>query len=117
MRTITHNRKLRIKRRVRSKIIGKSGLLRLSVFRSNKYIYGQVIDDVKAVTVASISDHKKDASKKDKKLVSAKETGMLLGKKLMELKIKQVVFDRGPYKYAGRVQAFCDGVREAGIII
>lgn len=117
MTHITHDKKLRIKRRVRSKIKGKSNLLRLSVFRSNKHIYGQVIDDVKAITLASISDAKKSAKTAITKSQSAREQGVALGKKLAEQKIKQVVFDRGSYKYAGRVKAFCEGVRESGIII
>lgn len=117
MSKISHDRKLRIKTRVRSRIKGKTNALRLSVFRSNKHIYGQVIDDVKAITVAAITDSKKDNKTTIKKVQSAKESGMLLGKKLAELKITKVVFDRGPYKYAGRVKAFCEGVREVGITI
>ncbi len=117
MKHITQDKKLRIKTRVRAKIKGKNALLRLSVFRSNKHLYGQVIDDVNAKTIAAISDAKKSNTQKITKVQSAKEQGIALGKKLLDLKINQVVFDRGPYKYAGRVKAFCDGVRETGITI
>ena len=120
------NRKDRIRKkrrimRVRSNL--KKGVLpRVSVFRSLKYIYGQVIDDQTHQTVASSSslvvskgkEDKKD--KKDKKAI-AHAVGMDLAKRAKEKGIDQVIFDRGPYRFHGRVRAFAEGLREGGVRI
>lgn len=98
--------------RVRSKISGTAEKPRMTVFRSNKFIYSQVIDDVKGKTLASVSD----AGVKGKNKV---EKSFEAGKKLAEIAIKAgvkaVVFDRGSYKYHGRVKALADGAREGGL--
>ncbi len=107
---------LRRKTRVRARIVGVSKYPRLSVYRSNIHIYAQVIADDKGHTVAAASDQSV-ASAKGTKTVKAKEVGLELGKKILALKIKQVVFDRGSYKYEGRVKAIAEGVREAGVTI
>lgn len=109
-----NNRKKRIQKKVRSKIIGHTDLLRLSVYRSNKYVYAQAIDDSKKITVAS--EKSQPVAKKTKTEI-AKEMGIRLAKKLLDLKIKAVVFDRGSYPYTGRVKAIAEGIREGGIKI
>lgn len=94
------------KRRVRAKIAKVTTLPRLSVFRSNKYLYAQVIDDVKRETLAAVSD---------KKTAQAFELGELLAKKTLAKKIKKVVFDRGAYKYHGKIKALAEGARKGGL--
>lgn len=109
--------RLRRKKRVRAQIIGKNSVPRLSLFRSNKYIYAQVINDGGAKTIAGKNDIKMIGGKKMKKADRAKAIGLELGKMLIEKKITQVVFDRGAYAYKGRVKAVAEGVREAGVTI
>lgn len=106
----------RIKRhlRVRKKITGTSKLPRLSVYRSNKSMYVQAIDDVKGVTIVGLKDS--TLKLKGTKVERAKELGLAFGKELSEKKIKKVVFDRGGYRYHGRVKSFADAVRETGIV-
>ena len=107
--------------RVRAKIFGTKTCPRLCVFRSIKHIYAQLIDDEKGQTLATASDSdlkpalSKVKGKKAKNKEIAKEVGKLLAKKTLTKKIKQVVFDRGGYKYHGRVKALADGAREGGL--
>ena len=104
--------------RVRKKISGTPDMPRLSVYRSNKHIQAQIIDDVKGVTLVSASTL--DAALKgqleevDKK-GAAKLVGKLLGERAVQAGIKNVVFDRGGYVYTGRVASVADGAREAGL--
>lgn len=100
-------------RRIRSKISGTAERPRLNVFRSNAFIYAQLIDDVKGVTLCAASDIKSKA--KQTKTESAKKVGEELAKKAKDLKIENVVFDRGGYKFHGRVKALADGARENGL--
>ena len=107
---------LRRQHRVRSKIVRQSDFPRLTVYRSHKFIYAQVIDDFEGKTLASAQESK------SKKLPGTKsERAKLIGKELAEkltaLKIKQVVFDRGGYAYNGRIKALAESVRENGITI
>jgi len=101
-------------RRVRAKIKGTAKVPRLCVFRSSKNIYAQVIDDEKGKTLASASDLE-IKKKKDKKAVLATKVGNLIAKKAIEKKINKVVFDRGGYKYHGRVKALAEGARDGGL--
>lgn len=91
---------------------------RLSVFRSNKHIYAQVIDDVEGRTLASASTIEKDVagagSYGGNKEFAAK-IGKLIAERAMEKGVKEVVFDRGPYQYHGRIAALADAAREAGL--
>lgn len=88
--------------------------LRLSVFRSNKYIYGQLIDDLRGQTLVSTSE--KDIGKiSGSKTEKARQVGKLLAEKAKKLKIKIVFFDRGQFKYQGRVKALAEGAREGGL--
>ncbi len=99
--------------RVRAKINGTAQRPRLSVFRSNRGLFLQLIDDLNNVTLASASlkEIKKIANKVD----SAKELGKLIAQKAQEKKINEVVFDRSSYKYHGRVKAVAEGAREGGL--
>jgi large subunit ribosomal protein L18 len=110
--------KMRQKRhlRVRMNIAGTASLPRLNVYRSNKHIYAQIIDDVKGVTLVSASSNDKELKLANGSNVeAAKQVGALVAKRALEQSITAVVFDRGGYLYHGRVQALADGAREAGL--
>lgn len=109
------NRKSRIKTKVKARL-SKSALPRLSVFRSNKHIYVQAIDDTKKTTICAISDLKA-SNEQMSKTERAKLMGEKMGIELKKLKIARAVFDRRHYKYTGRVKALCEGIRQAGITI
>jgi large subunit ribosomal protein L18 len=100
-------------KRIRAKISGAKERPRLSVFRSNKHIFLQLIDDSAGKTLVSASDLK--MKKKGTKTEIAKEVGKELAKLAKAKKIKKVVFDRGGYKYHGRVKASAEGAREGGL--
>ncbi|MDT2813262.1 50S ribosomal protein L18 [Vagococcus carniphilus] len=100
--------------RVRSKISGTAECPRLNVFRSNKNIYAQLIDDVAGVTLASASTVDKDISGENKTEL-ATAVGTSIAKKATEKGIKEVVFDRGGYLYHGRVAALAEAARENGL--
>lgn len=104
------------KRRTRAKIFGTADQPRLSVFRSNRYTYVQLINDRSACTVAAAST-KELASKKGKKTELAKSLGELIAEKAKKLGIKTAVFSRGAYQYHGRVKAVAEGAREGGLKI
>ncbi len=116
-------------KKVRAKVFGTSKVPRLCVFRSDKHIYGQLIDDEKGKTLAAASDSrlkpkiksKKSKTKiKDQKTLTGKvsfayEVGKLIAEMALEKKIEKVVFDRGGYQYRGRVKALAEGAREGGL--
>lgn len=87
---------------------------RLVVFRSQKYIYAQLVDDDKGKIILSANDFEFKKSKKSK-TDKSKEVGKLIAKKALDKKIEKVVFDRGGYKYHGRVKALAEGAREGGL--
>ncbi len=103
-------------KKIRSKIAGSASVPRLSVFKSNSYIYAQLVDDDSQRTLVSISslELKKGKSSLNKTL-AAREAGRALAEKALGKKLKKVVFDRGGYVYAGRVKALADGAREGGL--
>ncbi len=105
----------RRKVRVRKKVAGTSERPRLNVFRSNKHIYAQVIDDISGVTIAAASTNSKGFDEKLKKSEAAKKVGEMVGKLAMEKGVSKVVFDRSGYIYHGRIKALADGAREAGL--
>ena len=105
--------KFRRKGRIRAKVAGVAKCPRLSVFRSNKGMYLQLINDDKGVTLASA--YSKEVKKKNKKVAISFELGRLIAEKAQKLKIKKVIFDRGGCKYHGRIKAAADGAREAGL--
>ncbi len=102
-------------KRVRAKIFGARIRPRLSVFRSNKHIFMQLIDDAKGITIVSASDSEIKLEDDSKKTILAQKTGELLAKKAQEKKIKRAVFDRGGYKYQGRIKAAAEGARKGGL--
>jgi large subunit ribosomal protein L18 len=110
-----HKRSERRTLRVRSSI-KKGNLPRVSVFRSHKHIYGQIIDDTKHHTMVSFASSQLESATGDKKTV-AHMVGKELAQKAKAKGIDRVVFDRGSYKYHGRIQAFADGMREGGVTI
>ncbi len=108
--------KIRRHKRVRAKIKGTKACPRLSVFRSNKHIYAQLINDEKGHALVSINDlGLAKVAKLKGKISQAHEVGKLLAKKATSENFKKVVFDKGPYKYHGRVKALAEGAREGGL--
>lgn len=102
--------------RVRTKISGTAARPRLNVFRSNKHIYAQLIDDANAVTIASASTMDKDFNFESKAdTAAAAKVGEMIAKKAVEKDVKSVVFDRGGYLFHGRVKALADAARENGL--
>ncbi|MCX7667642.1 MAG: 50S ribosomal protein L18 [Atribacterota bacterium] len=104
-------------RRIRKKIKGTAERPRLCVFRSLRHIYAQLVDDEQGYTLLGVSSLAPELrGLTGTKTEIARAVGALLGKKAVEKGIKTVVFDRGGYKYHGRVQALADGAREAGLV-
>ena len=103
--------------RLRKKIRGEATRPRLAVFRSNKHIYAQVIDDVAGTTVASASTVEKSFSGATGTVDAAKQVGKLLGERAKNAGVDTVVFDRGGNRYHGRVAGIADGAREAGLTL
>lgn len=102
--------------RVRAKLSGTEARPRLNVYRSNKHIYAQLIDDVNGVTLASASTLDKDLTVEGtSNSEAAKKVGELIAKRAVEKGYKSVVFDRGGYLYHGRVKALADAARENGL--
>jgi large subunit ribosomal protein L18 len=108
--------RLRRRRRVRAKITGSAERPRISVFRSNKGISAQLVDDVAGVTLASVQ-WTEDALRSLPKMEQATEAGKALADRAKAKGIEVAVFDRGGYQYHGRVKAFADGVREGGLTV
>lgn len=105
-------RRFKIKFRIRKKVVGTAERPRLSVFRSNKQIYAQVINDKAGVTLAAASSL---GFEKMNKTEQAKKVGLLLAEKAKAAGVESVVFDRNGYLYHGRVQSLADGAREGGL--
>jgi large subunit ribosomal protein L18 len=103
----------RRQRRTRAQITGTTSKPRVSVFRSLSHISVQAIDDVNGKTLVAASD--KEAKGKGSKTEIAALVGELIGKKLVENKISEIVFDKGAYKYHGRIKALAEGIRKSGI--
>jgi large subunit ribosomal protein L18 len=110
-------RYIKRKRRVRAKVFGTTERPRLSVFRSNKHIYSQIIDDGKGETLVAISDKglARTKTKNLKKTQVAALVGEELAKAAKAKKISRIVFDRGGYRYHGRVKALAEAARKAGM--
>ena len=115
MRTIKTKRRTKIRLKLKKTIRGNSVMPRLSVFRSNKNIYAQIIDDVNGNTLTSASSNSKDFDKFENKILSALEVGKLIAKKASKKGISLVKFDRGGYLYHGRVKSLADGARSQGL--
>ncbi|SNZ01599.1 50S ribosomal protein L18 [Flagellimonas pacifica] len=108
-------RRLRIRRRIRKVSSGTEARPRLSVFRSNKEIYAQLIDDNKGVTLAAASSRDKDVEAKGTKSEVATLVGKAIAEKAKKLGVEAVAFDRGGNLYHGRVKSLAEGAREAGL--
>lgn len=110
--------RVRIHERIRKTLIGSSARPRLAVFRSNKHIYAQVIDDSKGATVTAASTLDVDAKKDLKQggnIAAAKAVGKLVAERAKAKGVEAVLFDRGGYLYHGRVKALAEAAREAGL--
>ncbi|MDX1620538.1 MAG: 50S ribosomal protein L18 [Nitriliruptorales bacterium] len=102
--------------RIRRKIRGTAERPRLSVYRSNRHIYAQLIDDINGHTLAAASSQDDDVSAGDDgKVGQARQVGELVGKRGKDAGIEEVVFDRGGFRFAGRVAALAEAAREAGL--
>lgn len=108
-------RRQRIKFRIRKIVNGTAATPRLSVFRSNKEIYAQLIDDVNGVTLAAASSREKGVDTKGTNVEVANAVGKLIGEKALKAGIDTVSFDRGGYLYHGRIKSLAEGARAAGL--
>ena len=113
MKVTNARRKTRVRLQVKRSANGRP---RLSVFRSSKHIYAQVIDDEKGVTLASASTLEKDLrGKSGANVAAAKVVGKLVAERALQKGIKEVVFDRGQFLFHGRIKALADAAREGGL--
>jgi large subunit ribosomal protein L18 len=109
---IKTEKRIRIKNRIRSKIFGTAERPRLSVFRSNKFIYAQIIDDIAKKTLGQVNDMKVTQGNKTER---AKELGKKIAEISLAKKINQVVFDRNGFKYTGRIKLMAEAARANGL--
>ena len=110
------NKNIKRQNRVRKKLKNRSvNKIRLTVFRSSRHIYAQIVDDTAGKTLASASSLIKDSKVSGSNIEAATKVGTLIGERSIEAGIKDVFFDRGKYKYHGRVKALAEGAREAGL--
>jgi large subunit ribosomal protein L18 len=114
MTATSTTRRLRRRRRVRAKVRGSSERPRLSVFRSNRGIQAQLVDDVKGHTLAAVT-WTEDELKPMPRMEQAKRAGELLAERAKAAGVEECVFDRGGYRYHGKVRALAEGAREAGL--
>ncbi len=110
------NRRLKRRRRVRAKISGTADRPRVSMFRSNRGVAAQLVDDISGRTLASVAWHEPDL-RKLAKADCTKRAGELLAERAKSAGVSEVVFDRGGYQYHGHVQVFAEALREAGITV
>ena len=114
---VKSDKNIRRQNRVRKDLKAKAtDKCRLTVFRSSKHIYAQIIDDNSGKTIASASSLTKDFNEKGSDISGASKVGAMIGEKGINAGIKDVFFDRGRYRYHGRVKALAEGAREAGLI-
>ncbi|HCY17674.1 MAG: 50S ribosomal protein L18 [Candidatus Nomurabacteria bacterium GW2011_GWF2_35_12] len=105
-------KRIRLKAKIRAKILGTKMRPRLSVFRSNKFIYAQIIDDQKGKTLVQVNDIK---ITKGTKTERAKQVGRMIAEACKKIKVDEVVFDRNGFKYTGRIKLVADEARVAGL--
>jgi large subunit ribosomal protein L18 len=116
---IRQEARLKRKKRIRKKISGTSQRPRLSVFRSARHIYAQIINDAEGRTLlaaSTVEPRAKEAPEFEGKIAAAKFVGKLIGERALENGIKEVVFDRNGFLYHGRIKSLSEGAREAGLI-
>jgi len=117
MTTLTKpQRRLKRRRRVRAKVVGTAERPRISVFRSNRGIAAQLVDDTRGATLAAVSWTEADLRGLPR-MEQATHAGRALAARAQEAGIQRAVFDRGGYQYHGRVRAFAEGVREGGLAV
>jgi large subunit ribosomal protein L18 len=117
MSTVTkEQRRLKRRRRVRAKVFGTAARPRISVFRSNRGVAAQLVDDERGHTLASVSWTEADL-RGLAPMEQATQAGKVLAQRAKDTGIERAVFDRGGYQYHGRVKAFADGVREGGLAV
>jgi len=112
-------RRQKVKARIRKKISGTPETLRFSVFRSNKHVYAQLVNDLEAKTLISVSTLTKEVAEQlpgKNKSEQAELVGKFLAEKALNADIKNVVFDRNGYKYHGRIKSLAEGARKGGLI-
>jgi large subunit ribosomal protein L18 len=114
MSATSTTRRLRRRRRVRAKVRGTAGRPRLSVFRSNRGIQAQLIDDVHGHTVAAVT-WTEDELRSMPRMDQAKRAGELIAERAKQAGVEECVFDRGGYRYHGKVRALAEGAREGGL--
>lgn len=102
-------------RRIRKKVTGTAERPRLAVFRSNKHVYAQIIDDVSGRTLASASSVDPTLKSESNSVESAGKVGSLIAQRAVDLGVSSVVFDRGGFKFHGKIKALADGAREKGL--
>ncbi|MBU0612331.1 50S ribosomal protein L18 [Patescibacteria group bacterium] len=107
-----NDKRIRLKKKIKAKILGTSERPRLSVFRSNRFVYAQIIDDIAKKTLVQASDIK---VKKGTKTDRAKQVGKMIAEVALSKKIKKVVFDRNGFKYTGRIKLIADEARANGL--
>ena len=115
MKLSKSERRTRIHHRIRKRVSGTATCPRISVFRSNKQIYAQLIDDVKGVTLVAASSKENGISGEGNKVEQAGKVGKLFAEKVQAAGFTKVVFDRSGYLYHGRIKALADGAREGGL--
>lgn len=114
------DKRIRLKKKIRVKIHGTLERPRLTIFRSNKFIYAQVVNDITGKTLAAVSDLQRPLKAGVKntagtKTERAKEVGRMIGEACLKAKIKKVVFDRNGFKYTGRIKTVADEARASGL--
>lgn len=109
------SRRERIRRRIRKNVTGTSSIPRLSLYRSNNFIYCQLIDDLSGKTLGFASSRMEGLAKEGTKVDHAKKVGLAIAEKAKSVGIEKIVFDRGGYKYHGRVKSLAEGAREGGL--
>jgi len=115
MKLSKQERRKRIQKRIRKKVLGTTERPRLSVYRSNMQIYVQAIDDTTGTTVFAASSKENNISTEGTKIEQAKKVGLLAAEKAKGVNIETVVFDRGGYLYHGRIKSLAEGAREGGL--
>ena len=113
MKLTKSNRRLRIRRGIRTKIVGTSERPRLSVFKSNKALYAQLVDDAKGHTVAAANSS--ELGSKTNNIDNSKQVGAKLAERAKAAGVESVLFDRSGYQYHGKIKALADGAREGGL--
>ena len=116
---IRQQARLKRKKRIRKKIYGTSERPRLSVFRSSRHIYAQIIDDTAGrtlVAASTVDQQAKDAPKFENKVAAANFVGKIVGERALNQGIKKVIFDRNGFLYHGRVKSLSEGARKTGLV-